>query len=115
MLPDLICRARYHRRRKDLVGIQRGTLRLLMNRLRLLAMWLSIDSAPITTAESLRWKSAQMSIWAAEAGFSPSKRPGRKRSQLFIQKHAPFWQTMDTVGTAWRTSSGVKGDGSGML
>ena len=37
-------------------------------------MWLSLDSAPITTAESPRWKSAQMSIWAAEAGFSPSKR-----------------------------------------
>ncbi len=45
-----------------------------MNRFRLLAMWLSMDSAPITTAESPRWKSAQMSIWAAEASFSPSKR-----------------------------------------
>jgi hypothetical protein len=74
LFPDLICRSRYHRRRKDLMGIQREMLRLLMNRLRLLAMWLSIDSAPITTAESPRWKSAQMSIWAAEAGFSPSKR-----------------------------------------
>jgi len=29
---------------------------------------------PITTAESPRWKSAQMSIWAAEAGFSPVER-----------------------------------------
>jgi len=74
LFPNLICRSRYHRRRKDLMGIQREMLRLLMNRLRLLAMWLSIDSAPITTAESPRWKSAQMSIWAAEAGFSPSKR-----------------------------------------
>ena len=74
LFPDLICRSRYHRRRKDLMGIQREMLRLLMNRLRLLAMWLSIDSAPITTAESPRWKSAQMAIWAAEAGFSPSKR-----------------------------------------
>ena len=44
-----------------------------MNRLRLLANWLALDSAPITTAESPRWKSARMSIWAAEAGFSPSK------------------------------------------
>jgi hypothetical protein len=73
LFPDLICRSRYHRRRKDLMGIQREMLRLLMNRLRLLAMWLALDSAPITTAESPRWKSAQMSIWAAEAGFSPSK------------------------------------------
>jgi hypothetical protein len=56
------------------MGIHREMLRLLMNRLRLLAMWLSIDSAPITTAESPRWKSAKLSIWAAEAGFSPSKR-----------------------------------------
>ena len=56
------------------MGIQREMLRSLMNRFRLLAMWLSMDSAPITTAESPRWKSAQMSIWAAEAGFSPSKR-----------------------------------------
>jgi len=73
LFPDLISRSRYHRRRKDLMGIQREMLRLLMNRLRLLAMWLALDSAPITTAESPRWKSAQMSIWAAEAGFSPSK------------------------------------------
>jgi hypothetical protein len=74
LFPGLISRSRYHRRRKDLMGIQREMLRNLMNRFRLLAMWLSIDSAPITTAESPRWKSAQMSIWAAEAGFSPSKR-----------------------------------------
>lgn len=74
LFPDLICRSRYHRRRKDLMGIQREMLRLLMNRLRLLALWLALDSAPITTAESPRWKSAQLSIWAAEAGFSPSKR-----------------------------------------
>jgi hypothetical protein len=74
LFPDLICRSRYHRRRKDLMGIQREMLRNLMNRLRLLASWLTLDSAPITTAESPRWKSAQMSIWAAEAGFSPSKR-----------------------------------------
>ena len=73
LFPDLICRSRYHRRRKDLMGIQREMLRLLMNRLRLLAMWLALDSAPITTAESPRWKSARMSIWAAEAGFAPSK------------------------------------------
>jgi hypothetical protein len=74
LFPGLISRSRYHRRRKDLMGIQREMLRSLMNRFRLLAMWLSIDSAPITTAESPRWKSAQMSIWAAEAGFSPSTR-----------------------------------------
>jgi hypothetical protein len=74
LFPGLISRSRYHRRRKDLMGIRREMLRSLMNRFRLLAMWLSIDSAPITTAESPRWKSAQMSIWAAEAGFSPSKR-----------------------------------------
>jgi hypothetical protein len=74
LFPGLISRSRYHRRRKDLMGIQREMLRSLMDRFRLLAMWLSIDSAPITTAESPRWKSAQMSIWAAEAGFSPAKR-----------------------------------------
>ncbi|MFP4229305.1 MAG: IS982 family transposase [Salinivenus sp.] len=74
LFPDLICRSRYHRRRKALMGVQSEMLRLLMNRLRLLAVWLALDSAPITTAESPRWKSAQMSIWAAEAGFSPSKR-----------------------------------------
>jgi hypothetical protein len=73
LFPDLISRSRYHRRRKDLMGIQQEMLRNLMNRFRLLAMWLSTDSAPITTAESPRWKSAQMSVWAAEAGFSPSK------------------------------------------
>lgn len=69
LFPGLISRSRYHRRRKNLMGIQREMLRSLMNRFRLLAMWLSMDSAPITTAESPRWKSAQMSIWAAEAGF----------------------------------------------
>ena len=79
LFPDLICRSRYHRvqkflHSKDLMGIQREMLRLLMNRLRLLAVWLALDSAPITTAESPRWKSARMSIWAAEAGFLPSKR-----------------------------------------
>jgi hypothetical protein len=74
LFPDLICRSRYHRRRKDLMGIQREMLRVLMNRLRLLAAWLTLDSAPITTAESPRWKSARMSIWAAEAGYCPSKR-----------------------------------------
>ena len=73
LFPDLICRSRHHRRRKDLMGIQREMLRLLMNRLRLLAMWLALDSAPITTAKSPRWKSAGMPIWDAEAGFSPSK------------------------------------------
>lgn len=74
LFPDLISRSRYHRRRKALMGIQREMLRFLMNRLRLLAMWLALDSAPITTAKSPRWKSAQLSIWAAEAGFAPSKR-----------------------------------------
>ncbi len=59
---DLISRSRYHRRRKDLMGIQREMLRVLMNRLRLLAMWLALDSAPLITAESPRWKSARMSI-----------------------------------------------------
>ena len=73
LFPDLISRSRYHRRRKDLMGIQREMLRVLMNRLRLLAVWLALDSAPLTTAESPRWKSARMSIWAAEAGFAPSK------------------------------------------
>lgn len=56
------------------MGVQREMLRRLMNRLRLLAMWLALDSAPITTAKSPRWKSARMSIWAAEAGYCPSKR-----------------------------------------
>ncbi|MGM0706298.1 MAG: hypothetical protein ACQETP_10290 [Bacteroidota bacterium] len=74
LFPDLISRSRYHRRRKALMGIQREMLRLLMNRLRLLAMWLALDSAPVTTAKSPRWESAQLSIWAAEAGFAPSKR-----------------------------------------
>jgi hypothetical protein len=74
LFPGLIRRSRYHRRRKDLMGVQREMLRSLMNGFRLLAMWLSVDSAPVTTAESPRWKSAQMSMWAAEAGFSPSKR-----------------------------------------
>jgi hypothetical protein len=74
LFPDLISRSRYHRRRKDLMGIQREMMRALMDRLRLLAAWLALDSAPITTAESPRWKSAQMSIWAAEAGYCPSKR-----------------------------------------
>ena len=79
LFPDLISRSRYHRvqkflHSKDLMGIQREMLCLLMNRLRLLAVWLALDSAPLITAESPRWKSAQMSIWAAEAGFSPVKR-----------------------------------------
>jgi len=73
LFPDLISRSRYHRRRKDLMGIQREMLRFLMNQLRLLGLWLALDSAPITTAKSPRWKSAQLSIWAAEAGFAPSK------------------------------------------
>ena len=78
LFPDLISRSRYHRVQKflhgkDLMGIQREMLRLLMNRLRLLAVWLAPDSAPLTTAESPRWKSARISIWAAEAGFAPSK------------------------------------------
>ena len=56
------------------MGVQREMLRILMERMRLLAAWLLIDSAPITTAESARWKSAQMSVWAAEAGYCASKR-----------------------------------------
>ena len=56
LFPDLIGRSRYHRRRKALMlmGIQREMLRLLMKRLRLMAMWLALDSAPITTATSSR-------------------------------------------------------------
>lgn len=74
LFPDLISRSRYHRRRKNLMGIQREMLRLLMERMRFLAAYLLLDSAPITTAKSPRWKSAQMSIWAAQAGSCPSKR-----------------------------------------
>jgi len=74
LFPDLISRSRYHRRRKDLMGIQREMLRVLMEQVRALAAYLLLDSAPITTAKSPRWKSAQMSIWAAQAGFCPSKR-----------------------------------------
>ena len=74
LFPDLISRSRYHRRRKDLLGLQREMLRVLMDRMRLVAVWLILDSAPITTAKSPRWKSAQMSIWAAQAGYCASKR-----------------------------------------
>ena len=74
LFPGLISRSRYHRRRKDLMGIQREILRLLMDRLQASAAWLIVDSAPITVAESPRWKSARMSMWAAEAGYCPSKR-----------------------------------------
>jgi len=73
LFPDLISRSRYHRRRKALMGLQREMLRVLMERMRRLAAWLLLDSAPITTAKSPRWKSAQMSIWAAEAGFCAAK------------------------------------------
>jgi hypothetical protein len=45
LFPRLISRSRYHRRRKALMGIQRDMLRLLMNRLRLLALWLEVDPA----------------------------------------------------------------------
>ena len=74
LFPDLICRSRYHRRRKDLMGVQSEMLRALMDRLRLLAAWLVVDSAPVETAKSPRWKSARMSVWAAEAGYCASKR-----------------------------------------
>lgn len=74
LFPGLISRSRYHRRRKDLMGIQREILRLLMDRLQASAAWLIVDSAPITVAKSPRWKSARMSMWAAEAGYCPSKR-----------------------------------------
>jgi hypothetical protein len=74
LFPDLVSRSRYHRRRKDLMGVQREMLRELMRQARFAAAWLIIDSAPITVAESGRWKSAQMSIWCAEAGYAPSKR-----------------------------------------
>ena len=74
LFPGLISRSRYHRRRKDLMGIQREILRLLMDRLQASAAWLIVDSAPITVAESPRWKSAERPTWAAEAGYCPSKR-----------------------------------------
>jgi hypothetical protein len=73
LFPDLVSRSRYHRRRKALMGIQREMLRVLMERLRAVAAWLIVDSAPLTTAESPRWKSARMSIWAAKAGYCASK------------------------------------------
>ena len=74
LFPGLISRSRYHRRRKDLMGIQREILRLLMDRLQASAAWLIVDSAPITVAESPPWKSAERPTWAAEAGYCPSKR-----------------------------------------
>jgi len=79
LFPDLLSRSRYHRvqkflHSKDPMGIQREILRLLMDRLGGSAAWLIVDSAPITVAESPRWKSARRPTWAAEAGYSPSKR-----------------------------------------
>lgn len=74
LFPDLVSRSRYHRRRKALLGIQRLMLRQLMNEMRALAAWLALDSAPITTVASPRWKSGQMSIWAAEPGYCAAKR-----------------------------------------
>ena len=73
LFPGLVSRSRYHRRRKALMGIQRAMLRVLMERMRLWAAWLIVDSAPVTIAESPRWKSARMSIWAAKAGYCASK------------------------------------------
>ena len=55
LFPSLICRSRYHRRCKDLMSVLAEMLRALMNRLRLLAVWLMNDSAP---AETPRWKSS---------------------------------------------------------
>lgn len=74
LFPDLVSRSRYHRRRKDLLGLHRELLRHIMDQMRFVAAWLALDSAPIETAKSPRWKSAQMSIWAAEAGFCAAKR-----------------------------------------
>ncbi|WP_103030551.1 hypothetical protein [Salinibacter altiplanensis] len=79
LFPDLLSRSRYHRvqkslHSKDLMGIQREILRLLMDRLRGSAAWPIVDSMPITIAESPRWRSARMSVWAAETGYSSSKR-----------------------------------------
>jgi hypothetical protein len=45
-----------------------------MERVRLLATWLLIDSALIATAELPRWKTVRMSVWAAADGFCPAKR-----------------------------------------
>jgi hypothetical protein len=49
-------------------------MRVLMVRVRPLAAWLLIDSAPIATAELPRWKTARMSVWAAAHGFCSAKR-----------------------------------------
>ena len=46
----------------------------LMDDFRLLALWLALGSAPIQAAKSPRWKSAQLPIWATEAGLASSKR-----------------------------------------
>jgi len=70
------------------MGIQRRMLRVLMARARLLAAWLMVDSAPVVTALSPRWKSARMSIWAAEVGYCASK-----QARPLVQEPAPARKT----------------------
>jgi hypothetical protein len=66
------------------MGIQREMVRVLSDRLRLLTAWLAVDSEPITTAESPRWKSARVSIWPAEAGWAMSHRLCAAKQRFFL-------------------------------
>ena len=74
LFPDLLERSRYHRRRKALLQVQLLLLRHLMDRLKVLAAWLIIDSAPIETTLFVRSQSAQASIPEAAYGYCPSKK-----------------------------------------
>ena len=74
LFPDLIERSRYHRRRKALLQVQLHLLRHLMNRLKRLAAWLIIDSAPVETALFVRSQSAMASIPEAAYGYCPAKK-----------------------------------------
>ena len=73
LFPALIERSRYHRRRKALLQVQLLLLRHLMDRLKVLAAWLIIDSAPIETAAFVRSQSGKASIPEAAYGYCPSK------------------------------------------
>jgi transposase len=74
LFPHLIERSRYHRRRKALLAVQLHLLRHLMHRLKLLAAWLIVDSAPIETAAFARSQSAKASIPEAAYGFCAAKK-----------------------------------------
>lgn len=84
LLPRLVSRDRYHRRRKALISMHQVLFNHLAGQSEAASRYLIVDSAPVETVKFARSQSGKRSIPEAEYGSAVDQRRVAARKQVFF-------------------------------